>query len=203
MRNSTPLKKNLTLSFRYWKPFVGTAEQLSMKINDIEICTFGPRCIRIIESIFNHQFTSDEEIAFIASTFKVDKRNLYINDIYVTDFDYSRMWLINEAFAPVTHYCIHVDSSELKWIYSWSLDWHVQNLSARIEDVNDIKPEDLEKTLEELKAKYALQVTHNHYFGFTVVEYRTEEYNRWFRNDQVGCTPDNFDENIRKQVFKK
>ena len=203
MRNSTALKKNLKIKFSYWKPFVGTAEQLSMKIDDIEICIFGPKCIRTIESIFNHQFQSDEEVELIADTFKVDNRELYINDQYVIDFDYKRMWLINEAVAKVTGYHIAVNHDNLSWTFSWSLDWHVQNLSGRVEDVYDIKPEELESKLAELKEKYSKLVTHNSYYAFEIIEYRGKDYNRFFRSDSVGCVPENFDENIRKEVWKE
>ena len=202
MRKSTSLKKNLEITFHYWKPFVGTAEQLSMKIDNIEICVFGPKCIRTIESIFNHQFSNDETIVLIANTFKVDNFDLYINDTFITDFDYKRLWLTHEAFAKVTGYVIHVNHSTLRWSYSWSLDWHVQNLSGRVEDV-EVQPNELEVKLEELKEKYSKMITHNCYYSFEIDEYRGSEYNRTFKNDSVGCVLENFDENIRKAVFKK
>lgn len=201
MRKSTALKKNLTLEFHYWKAFVGTAEQLSMKIDDIQICIFGPRCIRIIESIFNHSFIDEEKVKFIANTFKVDNLDLYINDTFVTDLDYTRMWLVNEAFAKVTSYSIIVSNNNLRWTYSWSLDWHVQNLSSQVETV-EVQPEELESKLAELKEKYLPLVTHNCYYSFEVIEYRGKDYNRTFSRDSVGFTSDNFDENIRKSIFK-
>lgn len=202
MRKSTALKKNLTISFTYWKAYVGPAEQLSMKINDIEICSFGPKCIRIIESIFNHKFCDNEVIEFTADTFKVDNCNLFINNQLVCEFDYKRLWLVNEAFAPITSYVIHVNHDNLKWTYSWSQDWHVQNLSGSVESV-EVSPEDLESKLSELKEKYRPLVTRNSYYAFEIVEYRGKEYNRLFKNDSVGCEPGNFDENIRKIVFKR
>lgn len=186
-----------------WKAFIGTAEQLRMKINDIEICVFGPRCIRIIESIFNYQFPEDIEVELTADTFKVEKTGLFINNEFVTTLDYTRLWLINEAFAPITSYEILVNHDKLSWTYSYSQDWHVQNLSGRVEEIRDIKPENLSKILDELKKKYASQVTHNTYFAFEIIEWRTQEYNRIFDRDSVGCESDNFDENIRKVVFRQ
>lgn len=202
MRNSTALKKNLPIHFHYWKAFVGTAEQLSMKIDDIEICIFGPKCIRTIESIFNHNFTDDEQVDLIANTFQVKDRELYINETYITEFDFSRMWLINEAFAKVTHYSIRVNHDTLKWTYSWSLDWHVQNLGSEAEYIDNIKPEDLKQTLSDIKERYSKLVEHNSYYDIEVIEYRGKEYNRLYDRDSVGCEPDNFDEKIRNVVFK-
>ena len=202
MRSSTALKKNVKIEFHYWKAFVGTAEQLSMKINEIDICVFGSRCIRIIESIFNHEFVNNESVELIADTFKINKGDLYINDTFVINCDYTRLWLINEAFAPVISYSIHVNHDNLRWTYSFSLDWHVQNLSGRVEDINNIKPDDLDGVLKELKSKYSSQVTHNSYFAFEIIEYRGSEYNRAYKNDSVGCEPDNFDEQIRKELFR-
>jgi len=202
MRKSTALKKNLLIKFAYWRAFVGTAEQLSMKIGDIEICKFGPACIRIIESIFNHKFENKETVDLVADTFKVDNGDLYINNEFVTRFDYTRMWLINEAFAKVTHYSISVNECELAWTYSWSQDWHVQNLSGYIGEIDNIKPEELNSTLEELKKKYGPQITHNHYFHFEIFEYRGKEFNRRYGSESIGLEPDNFDEKIRKRVWK-
>ena len=203
MRSTLALKKDLSIKFYYWKAFVGTAEQLKMVINDIEICVFGPRCIRTIESIFNYHFPEEMEVDLVASAFKVEKSKLYINEQFVTDFDYTRMWLINEAFAPITSYSIHVNHDKLKWTYSWSLDWHVQNLSSRVEDIENIKPKDLESLLQTLKLKYASQVTRNCYFAFEIIEYRGKEFNRAYKSDSVGCEADNFDEKIRNAIFKK
>lgn len=201
MRKNIASKKNVKISFTYWKAFVGPAEQLSMKIDDIEICRFSPKCIRIIENIFNHEFADNERVEFIADILEVKNCDLYINGQYICNFDYTRMWLINEAFAKVTKYSIRIDHDNLRWVYSFSQDWHVQNLSGRVEEV-ECNPEDLEKVLSELKEKYRPLVTHNSYYAFEIIEYRGKDYNRIYKNDSVGCESDNFDEEIRKVIFR-
>lgn len=199
MRKSTKTLKNLKIEFHYWKSYIRTAEQLSMKINDIEICIFGPRCIRIVESIVGRKFTTEETFIFVADTFKVDKYDLYINDTYITDMDYMRMCAIHGALHEVTNYSISICCDTLVYGYSFSHDWHVSNRSSYIETVETT---DLESTMKELKEKYALLVEHNKYYSFRIIEERGEDFNRVLKYDSVGLDPDNFDEEIRKEIFR-
>lgn len=202
MRKSM-LKKNVAIKFHYWKPCVGNNEQLSMSINDIEICVFNPKCVRIIETIFNHRFVDNEYVTLVATTFQLDKCDLYINGTYVCDFDYKRLWLSNEAFAPITSYSIHINKDNLKWTYSWSQDWHIENHSCRVEDIENIEPNDLNKVIAKITKKYLPQVTHNSYFAYEIIEYRGKEFNRHYDWGAIGHEQDNFDEEIRKKIFKK
>ena len=197
------LKKNVSIQFHYWTSIMGTPEQLSMSVNDIEICVFSPKCIRIIETIFNHKFVDNEYITLFATTFQLDKCDLYINGTYVCDFDYKRLWLTNEAFAPITSYSIHINKDNLKWTYSWSQDWHIENWSSRIEDIDNIEPNNLKKVIAKITKKYLPQVTHNSCFAYEIIEYRGKEFNRLYNRGSIGCEPDNFDEEIRKGVFGK
>jgi len=198
----TFLKKNVNIKFHYWKAFVGQIDNLSMSINDIEICIFGSRCINTIETIFEHKFVDNEAFEIVASSFKVDKGDLYINDTFVCEFDYKRLWLTNEAFAPITSYSIHIDCDKLSWTYSWSQDWHIQNLSCRVEDIDNIEPKNLNKVVAKIVKKYLPKVSHNSCFGYEIIEYRGKEFNRLHSRGSIGCEPNNFDENIRKEIFR-
>ena len=199
MRKSTALYKNVPIVVRSWHDIHGV-DFIDFSINGVYIGKLKDKPMHNLESATEYQFVGGCEYGITAKTIKVDKGELFVNGQSICELSYGALWSIHGAFHKITGYTIHVDSDTLHWVYTWSLDWHVQNLSHRVEDVETL---DYEKTLAELKKKYEPLVEHNQYFGFEIIEYRGDNFNRVLLRDTVGCVPNNFDEKIRQAVFKE
>ena len=198
MRKTSALKKNIPVSIKVWRDFRGF-DTIDLTINDVCIGRLKGSSLENLKKAFETDLIPSQEYGFTAETVKLDKGCLIINGIEICELSYQGLWALNGAFHTITGYSIKVDHSTLRWSYSVSQDWHVDNLSHRVEDIDT---PDYKKTMEELKKKYAPQVTHNCFFAFTIIEYRGDDFNRLLCYDSVGCEPENFDENIRKKVWR-
>ena len=198
IRKTMALKKQVKVCVYHWHSVYGV-DYCELAINDILIGKLTNRARDNLASAFGTHFGDNNKYDFIATTIKVSKGDLLINDVFVCELDYKGLYLINGAFSPITKYRVLVNHSTLSWTYSFSQDWHVQNLSGRVEE---IETQDYVKTIKQLKKKYAPMVARNNYYSFEVVEYRGEDFNRFLLTEQVGCVKENFDENISKEIFK-
>ena len=198
MRKTLALHKNVPININTWRDIHGY-DSGELIVNDVLIGKFSKNSLSNLESALEMQLIGGYKIETIAKTIKVNKGQLFINDTFICELNSGGLWSINGAFTPISNYRILVNEDELQWVYSWSLDWHVQNLSGRVEE---IETQDYKKALKQLKKKYAPMVKHNTYFAFDIVEYRGDDFNRIILNDNVGLEPNNFDEKIRKEIFK-
>ena len=201
MRTSTALKKNLLIELRYTKSLYHEGGYLQMKINGVDIYTFGSgvEIIRDFEAVTEHQFVDGEDFSFVAKTFKVDKRNLFINGVMLCGCGDEILYNIHGALHEVTKYEITLESCRLVRMLDSSFVWEIRSLCSYI---NSIETTDLEGTIKELKAEYEPQVKHNNYFRFEIFEYRGKDFSRRYGSVLVGFVPENFDEEISKEVFK-
>ena len=200
MRKTLALHKNVPIIVLTWHDIHGY-DSGELIVNNVLIGRFSKNSLFNLENALEMQLIGGcKKIETMAKTIKVNKGQLFINDTFISELNSDGLWAINGAFTPISKYRILVDDCELGWVYSWSLDWHVQNLSSRVEE---IETQDYKKTLKQLKKKYAPMVKHNTYFNFDIVEYRGDDFNRIILNDSVGFEPNNFDEKIRKEIFKR
>ena len=199
MRKTLALHKNVPITVNTWRDMYGY-DSGDLIVNDVLVGRFAKNSLINLENALEMRLIGGYKIETIAKTIKVNKGQLFINDTFICELNSGGLWAINGAFTPISKYRILVNESELSWVYSWSLDWHVQNLSGRVEE---IETQDYKKALKQLKKKYAPMVKRNTYFHFDIVEYRGDDFNRTILNDNVGLEPNNFDEKIRKEIFKK
>lgn len=198
VRKTMALKKQVKASVYHWHSIYGV-DYCELALNGVLIGKLTNKARDNLASAFGTHFEGNSRYDLIADTIKVDKGNLLINGVFVCELDYKGLYMVNGAFSPITKYHILVNLDNLSWTYSFSQDWHIQNLSSIVEE---IETKDCVKTIKQLKEKYAPMVKHNSCYAFEVIEYRGEDFNRTIMRDNVGLVPDNFDEEIRKQIFK-
>lgn len=198
MRKTLALQKSIPISIRTWHDIRGV-DYCELTINNVLIGKFDIHSMKKLECALDSSFESDKKYDFNAKTIKLQKGELLINDFPICALSPRGLWAINGAFTKVTSYVINIHRDHLCWLYSWSLDWHVENHSAFVERVETI---DYKKTLKVLKKKYEKLVEHNVYYAFQIIEYRGKDYNALIYNDSVGCVPENFDEKIRERIFR-
>lgn len=209
MKHNIGTKKNVSITITYFKDLYNVESFIVREVNGYKChLQFRASIKENLETALNYHFELHETKSFVLTNTYVVEDMWYMNDTPVVEINYKGMYELLYAFAKVRGYMLSVNKDHLQFIWSYSLDYHLQNLSSRGFDEIIVEGNDYQPALKKLMKKLEKQIERNCIFVIEIIEFRGNDKrllhndNRLVARESVGYEESNFDEDIWKELKK-
>ena len=210
MKHNIGTKKNVSITITYFKDLYNVESFIIREVNGYKChLQFRANLKEGLGYALNYHFELHETKSFVLSNTYVKSDLWYMNDVPVVEINYKCMYELLYAFAKVRGYMLSVNKDHLQFTWSYSLDYHLQNLSSRGIDEIIVEGIDYQPALKKLMKQLEKKIERNCIFVIEIIEYRGNDKrllhndNRLVARESVGYEESNFDENIWKELNKR